>query len=118
MKTIGLIGGMSWESTIPYYKIINEEIFLPKLGYFTLYIDNFWGMLMIRYGLISSALVGIIAIYTSYSLDKHGEKLDLILMAAIFLFGLSESTALDIFPVFPWLFFKETGVYKYLEERP
>ncbi|MBE6014815.1 MAG: aspartate/glutamate racemase family protein [Lachnospiraceae bacterium] len=24
MKTIGLIGGMSWESTIPYYKIINE----------------------------------------------------------------------------------------------
>ena len=26
MKTIGLIGGMSWESTIPYYKIINEEI--------------------------------------------------------------------------------------------
>ena len=26
MKRIGLIGGMSWESTIPYYKIINEEI--------------------------------------------------------------------------------------------
>lgn len=26
MKTIGLLGGMSWESTIPYYKIINEEI--------------------------------------------------------------------------------------------
>lgn len=26
MKTIGLIGGMSWESTIPYYQIINEEI--------------------------------------------------------------------------------------------
>lgn len=26
MKTIGLIGGMSWESTIPYYKIINEEV--------------------------------------------------------------------------------------------
>lgn len=24
MKTIGLIGGMSWESTIPYYSIINE----------------------------------------------------------------------------------------------
>ena len=31
MKTIGLIGGMSWESTIPYYKIINEEI-KTKLG--------------------------------------------------------------------------------------
>lgn len=26
MKTIGLIGGMSWESTATYYKIINEEI--------------------------------------------------------------------------------------------
>ncbi len=26
MKTIGLIGGMSWESTVSYYKIINEKI--------------------------------------------------------------------------------------------
>lgn len=26
MQTIGLIGGMSWESTIPYYRIINETI--------------------------------------------------------------------------------------------
>ena len=26
MKTIGLLGGMSWESTVPYYRIINEEI--------------------------------------------------------------------------------------------
>ncbi|MGE9761788.1 aspartate/glutamate racemase family protein [Pseudomonas sp. PDM20] len=26
MKTIGLIGGMSWESTIPYYRQINERI--------------------------------------------------------------------------------------------
>ena len=26
MKTIGLIGGMSWESTSLYYKIINEYI--------------------------------------------------------------------------------------------
>lgn len=26
MKTIGLIGGMSWQSTIPYYRLINEEI--------------------------------------------------------------------------------------------
>ncbi len=24
MKTIGLLGGMSWESTIPYYRLINE----------------------------------------------------------------------------------------------
>lgn len=26
MKTIGLIGGMSWESTIPYYREINETV--------------------------------------------------------------------------------------------
>ncbi|WAT09338.1 aspartate/glutamate racemase family protein [Rouxiella badensis] len=26
MKTLGLIGGMSWESTVPYYKAINEQI--------------------------------------------------------------------------------------------
>lgn len=26
MKTIGLIGGMSWESTIPYYRQINEVV--------------------------------------------------------------------------------------------
>ena len=26
MKTIGLIGGMSWESTIPYYRQINQSI--------------------------------------------------------------------------------------------
>lgn len=26
MKTLGLIGGMSWESTLPYYRLINEEV--------------------------------------------------------------------------------------------
>ena len=26
LKTIGLIGGMSWESTVTYYKIINETV--------------------------------------------------------------------------------------------
>ena len=26
MKTIGLIGGMSWESTLPYYRVINEFV--------------------------------------------------------------------------------------------
>ena len=31
MKTIGLIGGMSWESTVPYYRIINETV-KQKLG--------------------------------------------------------------------------------------
>ena len=31
MKTIGLIGGMSWESSIEYYRIINEAV-KEKLG--------------------------------------------------------------------------------------
>ena len=31
MKTIGLIGGMSWESTVPYYQLINQGI-QAKLG--------------------------------------------------------------------------------------
>ncbi len=26
MKTIGLLGGMSWESTVPYYRIVNETV--------------------------------------------------------------------------------------------
>lgn len=26
MKTIGLLGGMSWESTVPYYRIINQTV--------------------------------------------------------------------------------------------
>lgn len=26
MKTIGLIGGMSWESSLEYYRIINEKV--------------------------------------------------------------------------------------------
>lgn len=26
MKTIGLLGGMSWESTVEYYRVMNEEV--------------------------------------------------------------------------------------------
>lgn len=26
MKTIGLLGGMSWESTVPYYQLLNREV--------------------------------------------------------------------------------------------
>ncbi|WP_418318833.1 aspartate/glutamate racemase family protein [Piscinibacter sakaiensis] len=26
MKTIGLLGGMSWESTVPYYRIVNQVV--------------------------------------------------------------------------------------------
>ena len=33
MKTIGLLGGMSWESTVTYYQILNREV-AGKLGGF------------------------------------------------------------------------------------
>ncbi len=33
MKTIGMIGGMSWESTVTYYQVINETV-KEKLGGF------------------------------------------------------------------------------------
>ncbi len=26
MRTLGLLGGMSWESTLPYYRIVNERV--------------------------------------------------------------------------------------------
>lgn len=26
MKVLGLLGGMSWESTLPYYRMINEQV--------------------------------------------------------------------------------------------
>ena len=32
MKTIGLIGGMSWESTVPYYRSINETVRVLRGG--------------------------------------------------------------------------------------
>ncbi len=47
MKTIGLLGGMSWESTLPYYRLINEAV-RDRLG-----------------GLHSARLV-------LYSVDFHG----------------------------------------------
>jgi len=31
MKTLGLIGGMSWESTVPYYQLINQTV-ASRLG--------------------------------------------------------------------------------------
>lgn len=93
------------------HRIINENLYLPNLGYFKLYIDNFYGMLVIRYGLIVTVIVSFFAMITSRDLYKNNKRIELILLSFVFLFGLSESTALDIFPAFPWLFFKETNIY-------
>ena len=35
MKTIGLIGGMSWESTATYYRIINRLV--RSCGFYSLF---------------------------------------------------------------------------------
>lgn len=58
MKTIGLIGGMSWESTTEYYRIINEAI-KEKLG-----------------GLHSAKIVLYSADMEEITLLQHEEKWD------------------------------------------
>ncbi len=32
MRTLGLIGGMSWESTVPYYQVVNREVAARRGG--------------------------------------------------------------------------------------
>lgn len=45
MKTIGILGGMSWESTLEYYRLINEEVKARLGGFYSakilLYSFNF-----------------------------------------------------------------------------
>jgi aspartate racemase len=75
MKTIGLIGGMSWESTIPYYRQINE-IIKERLGGFSsakliLYNVNFQEIeLLMKTGDWDAA--GAILADAAKSLEKGG----------------------------------------------
>lgn len=64
MKTIGLIGGMSWESTIPYYRIINEVV-KEELG----------GLHSARCILYSVEFAEIEALQASGEWEKTGEIL-------------------------------------------
>jgi len=64
MKTIGLIGGMSWESTIPYYRHINQHI-KQKLG----------GLHSAKIILYSVDFAQIEALQRSGDWDKAGELL-------------------------------------------
>ncbi len=41
MKTIGLLGGMSWESTIPYYRLIGNDSNLLIVFYVQIMPDDF-----------------------------------------------------------------------------
>ena len=64
MKTIGLIGGMSWESTIPYYRQINQRI-KQQLG----------GLHSAKIILYSVDFADIEALQRSGDWDKAGELL-------------------------------------------
>jgi aspartate racemase len=64
MKTIGLIGGMSWESTIPYYRQINQRI-KQQLG----------GLHSAKIILYSVDFADIEALQRSGNWDKAGDLL-------------------------------------------
>lgn len=64
MKTIGLLGGMSWESTIPYYRQINQRI-KQQLG----------GLHSAKIILYSVDFAQIEALQRSGDWDKAGELL-------------------------------------------
>lgn len=64
MKTLGLLGGMSWESTVPYYQIINETI-KKELG----------GLHSAKLLLYSVDFAEIEAYQASGAWDKSGEVL-------------------------------------------
>ncbi|WP_431522794.1 hypothetical protein [Priestia koreensis] len=54
MKTIGLIGGMSWESSLAYYQTINEEVKKRLGGLLSakcmLHSVDFWEMERLKVG--------------------------------------------------------------------
>ncbi len=64
MKTIGLIGGMSWESTLPYYRLINETI-KERLG----------GLHSAKLVLVSVDFAEIEALQTSGNWQEAGRQM-------------------------------------------
>jgi aspartate racemase len=64
MKTIGIIGGMSWESTLPYYRRINELV-QRRLG----------GLHSARIVLMSVDFADIEALQTAGEWDEAGSRL-------------------------------------------
>lgn len=64
MKTIGLIGGMSWESTVPYYQVINRAV-AARLG----------GLHSARLLLLSVDFQDIETMQASGDWDRAGELL-------------------------------------------
>jgi aspartate/glutamate racemase len=49
MKTIGLIGGMSWESSLLYYQIINQRVKEKiRVGHLTVHKGSVWLLLYVN----------------------------------------------------------------------
>lgn len=88
-------------------RIINEGIYLPIVGHLLLYLDNFYGMILIRFGAICAIIISYVSLKTSFTLYKTKKYTELVLFAMVFIFGLSEGTAMSVFPVFQWLFIRD-----------
>lgn len=97
-----------YDLTMMGQTIINEKVYSPNLGYFKLYLDNFYGMLFIRYGIVMTIIFGYYFIKTGGRLFHNNQWIELLLFSLVFIFGLSESMALEIYPVFPLLFMRES----------
>ena len=64
MKTIGIIGGMSWESSVPYYRLINEGV-RERLG----------GLHSARIAMLSVDFHDIAELQNSGRWDEAGEAM-------------------------------------------
>ena len=101
-----------YDVTLLGQEIVNEKVFSPRLGYYKLYLDNFYGMLVIRYGIIMTVIFGYYFIKTGKKLLRNNQWIEMLLFALVFIFGLSESMALEIYPVFPLLFMRDSIICK------
>ncbi|SEL72818.1 hypothetical protein SAMN04487770_11610 [Butyrivibrio sp. ob235] len=88
--------------------IIHEQLIIDGIGYLTLYLDNFYGTILIKYGIFSAIIISLCSIRTSWILYKTKHFKELILFSMVFIYGLSEGSALSIVPVFQWLFIRDS----------
>lgn len=97
-----------YDLTLLGQTIVNEKVYSPNFGYFILYLDNFYGMLVIRYGIIMTIIFSYYFVKTGKRLFHNDQWIELLLFSLVFIFGLSESMTLEIYPIFPLLFMRES----------
>lgn len=98
-------------------RIINESVYLPIVGHLLLYLDNFYGAILIRFGIICAIIISYVSLKTSFTLYKTKRYKELVLLSMVFIFGLSEGTAMSVFPVFQWLFIRDTLYSKKITKK-